>query len=268
MQKENIHIVFGWTRRTLIDSQLIDMNVSQIISLKDILNIGPPCDIHENKNIQNREDWLQKVFDSRWDPVEQDLKKIEAIVESAVNIDNIYIWAGFNPSEMISTARLIHHLSKLDKPIFITNYPNIPVKSIRGDIIYPKSLAVTAAFQIKDVLEHFRLIDNDGLSDWINLWDKVKSENGQLWILDKKGQLSVEETTYFDSFLISNCNESFQCAARVIGETLVDIDFNLGDGYLNSRLKQLVLEEKIEARGKLLEMRDYEVRKNAINKMT
>ena len=261
MQKENIHIVFGWMRRSLIDSHLIDMNKSQIISLEDILNIGPPCDIHENKSIQNRKDWLQRVFGDRWDPVEQDLKKIESIVENADNIDKIFIWTGYVAYEIISTARLIHHLSKLDKPVFIANYPNIPVKSFRGDIIYPKSLAMTAAFQIKDVLEQFKLIDKKGLTDWIDLWDRVKSEDGQLWILDKKGQLTVEETTYFDSFLISNCNESFQSAARVIGETLVDVDFNIGDVYLNLRLKQLALEEKIEAQGKLLEMRDYTVRR-------
>lgn len=263
MQKENIHIVFGSIGRTLIDSQMIDMNKSQIISLRDILNVGPVCDIHENSNIQSRKDWLQSVFGIFWNPVEQDLKSIEAIVENADNIDKIFIWAGYNPSEIVSTARLIYHLSKLDKPIFISNYPNIPVKSIRGDIIYPKSLAATATSQIKDVLEHFKLIDNNERTDWINLWEKVKLENGELWILDNKGQLTVADITYFDSFLLSNCNESFQRAARVIGETLVDTNFDVGDGYLNWRLKQLVLEEKIEAQGELLEIRDYAVRKTS-----
>ena len=267
MQKENIHIVFGWMKRALIDSQLIDMNASQIISLKDNINIGPACDINEDKNILARKYWLQGFFgdnpynDVILNSVEQDLKSIEAIVENAENIDKIFIWTGYSPFEIISTARLIYHVSKLDKPIFIANYPNIPVKSFRGDIIYPKTLASTAAFQIKDVLEQFKLIDKKGLTDWINLWDKVKTENGLLWILDKHGQITVEKTAYFDSFLLSNCNESFQSAARVIGETLVDVGFNVGDVYLNLRLKQLALEEKIESRGSLMEMRDYEVRK-------
>ncbi len=76
MQKENIHIVFGKIgRRTLIDSNAIDLNKSQIISFDDILNIGPACDINANEDIQKRINWLQKVFGADPNPpVEQDLK--------------------------------------------------------------------------------------------------------------------------------------------------------------------------------------------------
>jgi hypothetical protein len=263
MHKENIHIVFGRIgRRTLIDSDIIDLNKSQIISLNDILNIGPACDMHTSEDIKKREDWLHGIFgDTSYPPVKQDLKSIETIVENADNIDEIFIWTGYYASEIISTARLIYHLSKLDKPIFIANYPNTPVKSIYGDIIYPKALVQTAIFQVKDIFEQFELIDKSELTEWINLWEKVKLKNGQLWIRDNKGQITVEKTDYFDSFLLSNCDENFQKATRVIGETLADIDFNVSDSYLNWRLKQLALNRKIETQGRLIEIRDYEVKK-------
>lgn len=267
MLKENIHIVFGRTRRTLIDSQVFDLNKNQIISLDDNLNIGPVCDVYENENIRNRKDWLKKVFgdisyfDDIQNTVEQDLKSIETIVENAHHIDNIYIWTGYYASEIISTARLIDHLSKLNKPIFIANYPNTPVKSIHGDTIYPKAVVQTAAFQIKDIFEQFKLIEKDRLSYWINLWSKVKLENGELRILNENGQITAENTDYFDSCLLSNCNRNFQKAAMVIGTTLVDIDFSVNDDFLNWRLKKLARNEKIESQGKLIEIRDYEVRK-------
>ena len=262
MQKENTHIVFGRIgRRTLIDSNVIDLNKSQIISFDDILNIGPACDINASDDIQKRIDWLQIVFgDNPNPPVEQDLKSIETIVENADNIDKLFIWTGYCASEMIGTARLIYHLSKFDKPVFIANF-NTPVRSIHGDIIYPQTLNQTAIFQVKDIFEQFELIDKSRLQDWRNLWEKVKSENGQLWIRDNKGQIAVEKIDYFDSFLLANCDENFQEAARVIGETLADIDFNVGDGYLNWRLKQLALNEKIEIQGRLIEIRDYGVKK-------
>lgn len=262
MQKENIHIVFGRTgRRTLIDSNVIDLNKSQIISFDDILNIGPVCDINASEDIQKRIDWLQRVFgDNPNPPVEQDLKNIETIVENADNINELFIWTGYCVSEIISTARLIYHLLKFDKPIFIANF-NTPVRSVQGNIIYPKALNQTATFQVKDIFEQFELIDKSRLQNWRNLWEKVKSENGWLWIRDKKGQIVVEKIDYFDSFLLANCNENFQKAARVIGETLADIDSNVGDSYLNWRLKQLALNGKIETQGKLIEIRDYEVKK-------
>jgi hypothetical protein len=59
---------------------------------------------------------------------------------------------------------------------------------------------------------------------------------------------------------LANCKENFQKAASVIGETLVDIDFIVGDSFLNWRLKLLALNEKIDTQGELNEIRDYEVK--------
>lgn len=268
MQKENIHIVFGRIgKRTLIDSNVIDLNNSQVISLGDVLNIGPVCDINANENIQKRKDWLQQVYgDNPNPPVEQDLKNIETIVENVDNINQLFIWTGHSVSEIISTARLIYHLSKFDKPIFIANF-NIPFRSIRGDIIYPKALCQTATFQVKEIFEQFDLTDKIKLQDWRDLWAKVKSENGWLWIFDKNGQIIVEKIDYFDSFLLANCNENFQKAARVIGKTLVESDFIVDDSFLNWRLKLLVLTEKIDKQGELNEIRDYEVKTKMVNKL-
>jgi hypothetical protein len=267
MRKENIHIVFGRARRTLIESHSIDLNTSHILSLDDNLNIGPVCDIQEKENIKKRKDWLGNTFDNTSGlreillAVENDVESIKFVIENTDKIDKIFVWTGFFASEIISTARLIYHFSQLDKPIFIANYPNIPIKSVHGDTIYPKALVETATFQVKDVLAQFELIDNERFIYWISLWNKVKIEKGLLWILDDKGQISKEKVDYFDTFLVSNCNGEFQKAAKVIGETLVDTDFNVDDNYLNWRLKQLAPEEKIESQESLIEIKDYEVKK-------
>lgn len=277
MLKENIHIVFGRIgRRTLIDSNAIDLNNSEIISLDDVLNIGPACDIDGGEDIQKRINWLQKIYgdysilpvEKEYEfypslPVEQDLKNIETIVENADDINQLFIWTGCAASEMISTARLIYHLSKFNKPVYVANF-NIPVRSLHGRILYPKALNQTDTFQVKDIFEQFELIDKKGLAEWTKLWGKVKTGKGELWILDSKGQITIENTDYIDSFLLAHCKEDFQKAARVIGETLCDTGFNVGDSYLNWRLKQLAIDGKIEAKGKLVEIRDYEVKRITI----
>ena len=262
MLKENLHIVFGKVgRRTLTDSNILDPNKCQVINFDDMLNIGPVCDINANPNIQKRKDWLQQAFgDISNYPVEEDIKNIETIIEYSCDMNALFFWTGLWASEIVSTARLLSHLSKLDKPVFIANF-NTPVKSIHGNIIYPKALNQTATFQVKNIFEQFQPIEKSGLIYWIDLWEKVKLEKGKLWIRDSKGQIIAEKTDYFDSFLLANCNDGFQKAARVIGETLADIDSNVGDDFLNWRLKQLVLSGKIEAMGRLDEIRDYEVKK-------
>lgn len=48
------------------------------------------------------------------------------------------------------------------------------------------------------------------------------------------------QTEDLDRWVLSRSNEQFMKAARVIGHSLVDMDFSVGDGYLNWRLKELV----------------------------
>lgn len=46
----------------------------------------------------------------------------------------------------------------------------------------------------------------------------------------------------------------------IIGQTLCDSDLNVGDSFLNYRMKQLAFMKKVEFRGELKQMRYYEVR--------
>ena len=54
------------------------------------------------------------------------------------------------------------------------------------------------------------------------------------------GAILHKPVSYFDPILLSRSNDQFMKAARVIGHSLVDMDFSVGDGYLNWRLKELV----------------------------
>ncbi|WP_200979078.1 DUF3658 domain-containing protein [Echinicola sp. 20G] len=263
MQKENIHIVFGQLgKRTLMDSKAIDLSNSQVISLEDKLNIGPSCDIDVNEDISKRKNWFLKIHGAHPNSlIENDLISLKSMLKNVENINKVFIWTGYYASERISTARLINHLFPFDKPILVANF-NTPVKSIHGAAIYPKSLEETASFQVKELFEQFEPIEKGNLKNYLTIWDKVKSGNGELWICDNSGQPKMEKTDYFDSCLLSHCKENFQPAARIIGETLVDIDFEVGDDYLNWRLKKLSIDGKIASKGKLIDIRDYEVKKN------
>lgn len=80
-----------------------------------------------------------------------------------------------------------------------------------------------------------------------------------LRIMDEDGRLVDVPNAYFDIYLLSNINNEFNRAGRIIGHTLVDINFIVGDLYLNWRLKELSSVGKVMFRGELKEIRDYEV---------
>ncbi len=267
IKHKNIHVVFGRTKKILIDSEVFDLKSIHLACLDDNLSVGPVCDLYSIEDTQKRKDWLRSTFgymsysDKIINAVEKDIETVKTIIENSEKFDKIFLWTGYNSSEIISTARLLYHLSKINKSIFIVNYPNIPVKSIHGKIIYPKALGQTAIFQVKEIAKHFELIEEKELWKWETLWGKVISENALLRVIDKDGRIHQKDVAYFDTFLESNCNNKFQKSAWVVAHTLIDIDFGVNDNYLNWRLKQLSLQGKIETQGKLKDLRDYEVKR-------
>jgi phage antirepressor YoqD-like protein len=259
MKRKDTHIVFGrGGRGTLIHSKEFDLDNIRLICLEDTLNIGPVCDLYSPEKIAKREEFFNNF--EFCPPVCEDIKILRTFVKDTEKSDRIFLWTGFDALEILGTARILYYLQKLDKNIFITDFPNIPVKNIFGKTIYPTALVQTSLTQVREIAKHFNRITDEKLTEWGQLWEKINAGNSMLKILDRSGEILETDETYFDALLESNCSNEFQNAARVIGKTLVDIYFNVGDGYLNWRLKQLCLMKKIESRGTLNEIRDYEVK--------
>ncbi|MDD3161392.1 MAG: DUF3658 domain-containing protein [Bacteroidales bacterium] len=266
-KKKDLHIVFYHADRTFIDSGAYNPDDIILFHFIDVLTMGPMCDLNCKEDVKKRKAWLEKTFgdemynELQLSAVDQDIATITATLEVADQIEDIYIWTGYDAAEMIATARVMNHLISLDKRIYVLDFSNVQVQNIVGQTVTPKSLVQTDSFQIKDVATHFKLQQSADLIQWRELWHKnILSESSLLRILDKDGNIYHKQVEYFDAILLSYVKKEFQKAARVIGETLVDIDFAVGDSYLNWRLKELVLRNVLEFRGKLIEIRDYEVR--------
>ena len=262
MIKKEIHIVFGKTaKETFVYSKAFNMNTIQLICLEDCLNIGPVCDLDSVVEIEERNDWLSKVFNV---VINKDIETIKAFIENHEN-ERIYFWTGYCASDILNTARLLYHLPSYCNNIFTIDFSNVTVKNRLGNVIYPKVLYVVEPSQVGEIAKHFYRLKGEKISKLIQLWEKIKVGRSMLRILDKNGQILENEETYFDSLLESFCTSEFQKATRIIGQALghlfhADHDF-IGDMYLDWRLKQLSVMNKIEARGKLNGlMRDYEVK--------
>ncbi|MDD4821782.1 MAG: DUF3658 domain-containing protein [Bacteroidales bacterium] len=269
LKKKDLHIVFFHADRTFMESGAYDPDDVLLFHLNDLLTMGPMCDPDSMKGVEKRKAWLEKTFqnemfsDYMLSAVDKDIATMAAITEAAQHVEDIYIWTGYNASEIIATARVMKYFMDLDKRIYILNFSNVQVQNSYGQTVTPKSLVQTASFQIRDVAKHFVKQQSSDLKKWGELWMKtICSEDSLLRILDKKGRICHKQVDYFDAILLSYVTKEFQKAARVIGPTLVDIDFGVGDGYLNWRLKELALHGVLEFRGQLIEIRDYEVKRD------
>lgn len=259
MKQKEIHIVFAqFARGLFIHSKKFDLDSIQLICLEDCLNLGPICDLEPIEEIEKRNDWLSRIFEAPTF-INGDIEMIKTFIENYKD-EKINLWTGLAASEIISTTRLLYHLQPMCNNVFVFDFLNFPMKNIRGEVVYPRCLTATDLSRVDEIEKHFRQLKDEELYKFRKLWEKIKIENSLLWILDENGHIIEKDETYFDSFLISYCTHEFQHPARIIGHVLCDIDFNVGDSYLNYRMKQLALMNKIETRGRLNEMRDYEVK--------
>lgn len=266
LKTKDLHIVFRHADRTIMDSSVFDPDDIDLYKLVDDLSIGPIWDLPAIDDGRFRKEWLEKTFgdlvfkDDILSAVDKDIALISTIVEMADKCKDIYIWTGRDASEVINTARVLSRLIKLDKRIYVLDFSDINVRNIDGIIVSPKSLLQTASFQIKDVANHFRQQTITDLQKWESMWSDIKSVRSHVRVLDKDGSICHVQDSFFDTSLLSYCKSEFQEAARVIGPTLADIDFAVSDSYLNWRLKELANNKKLQYRGCLIEIRDYEVR--------
>ncbi len=267
MDRQDIHVVFGKSAKgQLMHSKHYDLSSIQLICLEDCLNLGPICDVNAEEAIFKRSNWLSKIFDqptsmdtdSTFTLVNRDVETIRTLVANYKH-ENIYLWTGIAAEEIIHTARLLYHLQPQSNHIYLFDFANFSMKNIRGEVVYPRSLVATDLSRVEHPEKQFRQLTAEELLKFRKLWEKVKSGNSLLWIFEK-GQIVEKEETYFDSILLSYCTHEFQHPARIIGHTLCDTDFNVGDSFLNYRMKQLALLNKVEFHGELKQMRDYEVK--------
>jgi len=259
MQEKDTHIIFDRCGKgTFVQSKAFDLDKIRLICLEDcLLNIGPLCDLSTSENAEKRLNWLSKIGDFDLDFVTKDLKTLEHFETN----DNIFLWAGYCASEILSTARFLYHLPKHKGNIFIADFPNIPSNDVHGNVIYPTSLTVCSLDNVSNVAKHFKQLTDEDITKWRKIWEKIRLGDSMLRVMNQNGEILEKDETYFDSVLMSYCTNEFQNSAKIIGTALCyDIDFAVGDGFVNWRLKQLVLNNKLEARGILNEIRDYEVK--------
>lgn len=274
MNRKNLHVVFGrGAQGTFLQSGAFSPEDIRLVCLEDNLSVGPIYKMDSDEAINRREKWWIEISAESDYPVEEwvngmldnDRKVIDEVLQDADQIDEIYLWTGYCAQEMLSAARFVAQIARLGKPMFQVNFPNIPVRNIRGEVIYLDSLVITATNQVQEAAKHFYALGEKDIEAYQTLWERATSVDSLLRIPDIfPRKICHKEETYYDHFLLSHCADEFREAARVVGETLCDAAFNVDGEFLGWRLRQLCLAGKIEYRGELTALRYYEVKKATV----
>ncbi|WP_200978331.1 DUF3658 domain-containing protein [Echinicola sp. 20G] len=268
MASERIHIVFGESAKSiLLASNEMSELIDSVVSLNDDLRLGPITNLEKSDSRFRRQDWLTSTLPCQEDAeylssnVAGDFEKIQNIREELKNKPEIFIWSGRATLDRLATARLVYELRDFYTHLIITDLPNIKIKSKFGHSYVPDSLVVMHPEDVHLLSKYFRKITKEECEEWTSMWIRLANENGLVRAAQTMGEIESKEVVYFDEILLSKCTENFLKAARVVGETLVDIGFEASDKTLNWRLIHLAKIKELNFEGKLNCLREYKVKR-------
>jgi len=257
-----VHVVFGdYSGGTLERSFEFDENLrGEIICFNDDLRAGSIRDLHRKEERESRQDWWSLIIPDGLKHITDDYNKVEIIRECLKDRKQIIIWLGSDGFNRLGFARLCFSLTTLLINCSVVAISEGQITNKVGENYRPASLIVMDPDQIAHLAIHLRPISKSEIEEGVNLWKRLSGQNSIIRSLINNKQVESRDESFYDADLLSRCTTNFQKAARVIGYTLCDIDFEVSDSILNWRLQELVKQKKLEAKGVLVEIRDYKVK--------
>ncbi len=266
--KNYVHITAGDSAGCSLKSsfELRGILLLEVISLNDDLRVGPLTGIDTMTGYDKRRKWWESITEmceehAFLDMFYSDLERLNRIKKLADENKKICIWYGSCLFDQLMKDRLVHFINPSTENIFVVPVSDHPATNTDGTHFLPETLVVLNPEQIAELYPDLRPITQAEISEAIATWNLIGSNNATLRVLNGT-TLEMQEEHYFDTALLANCNHEFQKSARVVGMTLIDTGFNVSDTILSWRLKELVRQNKLEAKGILRNMRDYEVKTN------
>lgn len=172
----------------------------------------------------------------------------------------VWIWAGQNATDVCGYYWLISQLDRFSGRIHLIYLNNLPFLNEKNAVFYPTHLHQILP---KEFLKAKKLAREVSLAEFEldgDEWRRLMNENAGVRLLEGGKKIRGEAAAFYDKDLLQAATQEFQKANKVIAQVTGKFKYPVMDQYLNWRLKELAREEKLEARGELKTMKDYEVK--------
>jgi hypothetical protein len=265
-----IHIVFNSADVEVLKNVfLLDESLTgSIIEIKDDYAVGPIVNIFKDEGIAIRKNWWRMVLeggdlDGFVDKgIVDDAKQVEIILQQLNEDPNqvVWIWAAQNKHDVCGYFWLMSQLAVYQSRIFILYLNNLPFFNEKGSIFYPNWLHVIPPKEFIKAKKLARPITLSEFETDPDEWKRLMEEDKMVRLLEGGKKLAQYDDDFYDKGLLNYITKDWQKANRVIQQFLQKNNHTTGDAYLLWRLKELINAEKIEAKGLLKGMKDFEVK--------
>ena len=279
---ELVHIVFGESSvATLSDAFDLDEQLKgDMIYFEDDLSVGPLF-ILDTKDGQaaRKQWWLQlsgiqvpvaaETTETPAPPVPEEeyvdqekFRQLKARLKAEPELQ-VWIWAGQNARDVSGYYWLVSQLYDFSGRIHIIYLNNLPFLNDKGSVFYPTHLHQILP---KEFLKARKLARPISLAEFEldgDEWSRLMNENAGVRLLEGGKKLRGEPAVFYDKDLVQAATAEFQKANKVVGLVTGKLKYPVMDLFLGWRLKELIKQGKLESRGELKTIRDFEVKQIA-----
>lgn len=264
------HIVFNAADvEVLQKAQEMEWELSgDILLVRDDYAVGPLGDIFSPEGIGHRRQWWREVlaggdYEGKADSGEVDDPSLVTLLQEKLAADEtetVWIWAAQNKHDVCGYYWLMSQLEAFQGRIFILYLNNLPFLNERGGVFYPKWMHEIPPREYLKARKLARPITSGEFETDPEDWKRLCMEPAGVRLLEGGKKLAAKGLDHYDADLRRHATSDWQKASRVISQFLIKGTETSGDAYLLWRLKAMIQDGRLEAKGKIGLMRDFEVR--------
>ncbi|ASZ15068.1 DUF1835 domain-containing protein [Chitinophaga pendula] len=281
---ELLHIVFGAASKPTLEAafDLDEQLKGEMLPFEDDLSVGPLFILDTKEGQESRYRWWQQLAGIREPepaPAQENntpppvstapgsaedtdaarCKALKARLKTEPELQ-AWIWAGQNARDVCGYYWLVSQLYDFAGRIHIIYLNNLPFLNEKGAIFYPTHLH---QIQPREFLKAKKLAREVSLAEFEldgDEWHRLMNENAGIRQLEGGKKIKGESADFHDKDLISQSGKEFQKASKVVGAVTGKLKYPVMDQYLGWRLKELIADGKLESKGELKTIRDFEVK--------
>lgn len=273
-----IHVVFNEADIEILQKaiELDDVLNGEVYQIKEDFAVGPLVNIDTEEGWAERLNWWRNLlaetghnaeivgsFDDR--ETVQDLKEILTSDPE----QELWIWMGQNQHDVCGYYWLMPQLKELQGRVMVLYLNNLPFINEKGQIFYPTNIH---AIQPSEFLKAKKLSRAITLSEFEvdpDEWNKLCDENSMVRMLEGGKKIASKDKYFYDEEILKNISKEWQKGSRVLSNTLNRMPIKTGDVFIMWRIKELILEDKIEILGDILKAwKDIDLRLGGVKEMT
>lgn len=268
-----VHIVCGESPAGSLRVSLGREN--KVIGFPDFFAVGPIWELHNKAGRKSRYEWLRDHLNYPDDFIEEEYESrfSKTLTEIDVIPDHvpIVIWTAENADEQTGMRYLLYLLREKLNDVFLIN------TTIAFQELFNTSEYQYYYFHTGEVLsEKLKIIYQKKLTKPLTIEERTRFEKEWIALSETKGIVRIWECNkiqavnenYFDGLIVSTAHKlhakqkekDFIKSGRLIGDVYGQTDTNVGDAFLEYRLRSLVYEGVFEIKGIPKGMRYYSVK--------